>query len=412
MDLKTSFSGIFESLLAREPLFREKDVLRHSYTPEVLPHREREVRLLASVLAPVLRGDTPSNILIYGKSGTGKSITSRFICGELHRTGVKMGIPVDTVFLNCEVTDTQYRVLQCLAKEFGERVPFTGWPTDKVYRTFVDAIDRRRRYVIIVLDEVDRLVANSGDSVIYNLTRINGELKNARVSIVGISNDLKFTSFLDARVQSSLSGEEIVFSPYDAGQLEDILEQRAGLAFKPGVLDEFVVGLCAALAAREHGDARRALDLLRVSGEIAEREGSERVVEGHVRRAKEKIETDHVVEAVRTLPTQSKLVLYAVVLLDEAGGGRRITTGDVYALYGRLCGRVGLDVLTSRRVSDLVLELDLLGILDTVVVSKGRYGRSREIVLDVPAVGIRLVLEDDVRLRSLIDYKAPQRTLK
>jgi cell division control protein 6 len=254
-------------------------------------------------------------------------------------------------------------------------------------------------------------VANSGDSVIYNLTRINSELRRARVSIVGISNDLKFTSFLDARVQSSLSGEEIVFSPYDAGQLEDILEQRAGLAFKPGVLDEFVVGLCAALAAREHGDARRALDLLRVSGEIAERECSERVVEGHVRRAREKIETDHVVEAVRTLPTQSKLVLYAVVLLDEGGLGR-ITTGDVYSLYGRLCRVVGLDVLTSRRVSDLVLELDLLGILDTVVVSKGRYGRSREIVLDVPAVGIRLVLEDDVRLRSLIDYKAPQRTLK
>ena len=186
MDLKTSVSGIFESLLQREPLFKEKEVLRHSYTPDELPHREKEIRQLATILAPVLRGDTPSNILIYGKSGTGKSITSRFICNELEKTGEKMGIPVDAVFLNCEVTDTQYRVLQSLAKKFGERVPFTGWPTDKVYNTFVEAIDKRKRYVIIVLDEIDKLVAKNGDSVIYNLTRINQDLKNARVCMVEI----------------------------------------------------------------------------------------------------------------------------------------------------------------------------------------------------------------------------------
>ncbi|MFQ5974737.1 MAG: ORC1-type DNA replication protein [Candidatus Hydrothermarchaeales archaeon] len=410
MDLKTSFSGIFESLLQREPLFMEKEVLRHSYTPDELPHREKEIRQLATILAPVLRGDTPSNILIYGKSGTGKSITSRFICDELYKTGAKMDIPVDTVFLNCEITDTQYRVLQSLAKQFGERIPFTGWPTDKVYKTFIEAVDRRKRYIIIVLDEIDRLVANNGDSVIYNLTRINADLKNARVSIVGISNDLKFTSYLDARVQSSLGEEEIVFSPYNAKQLEDILNQRAERAFKIGVLNEYVIPLCAALAAREHGDARRALDLLRVSGEIAERECIERVTEAHVRKAKEKIESDHVVEVVRTLPTQSKLVLYAVILFEERGGGR-ITTGDVYKLYKSLCRRISLDTLTSRRVSDLILELDLLGIFDTAVVSKGRYGRTREITLEVPTVGIRLVIEDDVRLRPLLDFKVPQRAL-
>ncbi len=410
MDLKSSFSGIFDALLTKEPLFKNKEALRHSYTPAELPHREAEIKQLASILAPALKFETPSNVLIYGKSGTGKTIVSKFICKELTETGNKLGVPVSTIYLNCEVTDTKYRVLANLAKEFGENVPFTGWPTDKVYASFKEAVDAKKQCIIILLDEIDKLVGKGGDEIIYNLTRVNSELKNARVSIIGISNDLKFTNYLDSRIQSSLGEEEIVFSPYNAKQLEDILRQRAELAFKPGVVGEFVIPLCAALAAREHGDARRALDLLRVSGEVAERENAEIITEAHIRKANEKIEADNIVEAVRTLPTQSKLLLYSVILLEEMGG-RVITTGEVYDVYKRLCRQLSLDVLTQRRVSDLISELDMLGILNSSVVSKGRYGRTKEIKLDVPPVGIRLVLEDDIRLKNLATFKLPQRKL-
>jgi cell division control protein 6 len=411
MDFKTSFSGIFESLMTREPVFVSKEVLRHSYTPDELPHRNNEIRQLAMILSSVLRSEESSNILIYGKSGTGKTIVSRFICNELEGTGKKLNIPVKTAYINCEITDTQYRVLQNLAETFGERVPFTGWPTDKVYRTFLNSIDQQKQCIVIILDEVDRLVQKSGDDIIYNLTRINSELKNARVSIIGISNDLKFKDYLDARVQSSLSEEVVVFKPYDARQLEDILNPRATIAFKPDVLDEYVMPLCAAFAAREHGDARKALDLLRVSGEIAERESAPRILEKHVRKAKDRIEADSIVEAVRTLPTQSKVLLYTIILLTERKY-RTITTGDVYDLYTRLCKKVGLDILTQRRVSDLLSELDLLGIVNSTIVSKGRYGRTRQIHLMVPLVGIRLVVEDDIRLRGLSTFETPQRRLE
>jgi cell division control protein 6 len=410
MDLKSSFSGIFESLLDREPLFKNKEVLRHSYTPNELPHREAEVKQLASILASALRGETPSNILIYGKSGTGKTIVSKFICKELEETGKKLGVDISVVYLNCEVTDTQYRVLANLANQFGEKVPFTGWPTDKVYYAFKESVDKKKQCVVVIFDEIDKLVYKNGDSAIYNLTRINSDLENAKISMIGISNDLKFTDYLDSRIQSSLGEEEIVFSPYNARQLEDILRQRAELAFKEGILDGFVIPLCAALAAREHGDARKALDLLRVSGEVAEREGASIITESHVRKANEKIEADNIVEAVRTLPTQSKLLLYSVILLEERGE-RTITTGEVHGVYKRLCKGLSLDALTQRRVSDLISELDMLGILNSKVVSKGRYGRTKEIKLEVPLIGIKLVLEDDIRLRSLVNFKLPQRTL-
>jgi cell division control protein 6 len=219
---------------------------------------------------------------------------------------------------------------------------------------------------------------------------------------MGISNDLKFTDFLDPRVKSSLGEEEIVFPPYDATQLRDILTHRADVAFKDGALTDDVIPLCAAFAAQEHGDARRALDLLRTAGELAERGQTDVVNEEHVRQAQEKIELDRVVEVVRTLPTQSKLVLFSTITLEK-NGVHNINTGEVYNVYQRLCEEIDADTLTQRRVTDLISELDMLGIVNAVVVSKGRYGRTKEISISVPIEETEAVLLSDSRLSDIED---------
>ncbi|QDX40209.1 Cdc6/Cdc18 family protein [Salarchaeum sp. JOR-1] len=442
--------GLFDDLLRGEPIFENKEVLRPSYTPHELPHRNEQINNMATILVAALRGETPSNILIYGKTGTGKTASAKFVSQELEKTSRKYEVPCEVEYINCEVTDTQYRVLAQLANTFiqqnrefvdervnaledlAERarddphaltdtefdsveevvervdsllddreemddVPMTGWPTDRVYTEFFDAVDYVERVAVIMLDEIDKLVEKSGDDTLYNLSRMNSELDNSRVSIIGISNDLKFTDFLDPRVKSSLGEEEIVFPPYDANQLRDILEHRSETAFKADALSEDVLPLCAAFAAQEHGDARRALDLLRTAGELAERDQADIVTEAHVRRAQDKIELDRVVEVVRTLPTQSKLVLYAILVLEKHGV-HNINTGEVYNIYKRLCDEIDADVLTQRRVTDLISELDMLGIVNAVVVSKGRYGRTKEISLSVPVEETEAVLEADSRL--------------
>jgi len=221
--------------------------------------------------------------------------------------------------------------------------------------------------------------------------------------MVGISNDLRFKEFLDPRVLSSLSEEEIVFRPYDAAELRDILSDRARLGFQDGVLLEGTIDLCAALAAAEHGDARRALDLLRVAGELAERKGSSVVGEDHIRQAERRIEHDRTMEALKNLPLHSKLVLCSVYLLGKAGMGSAIT-GDIYEIYCELCDLSGLLPLTQRRVSSLINELDVIGLLNTRVVSMGRYGRTRKIRLSVTRSLIREVFASDDRLGCLIDY--------
>lgn len=395
-----TLSGLFEELLQVKPIFTNKEVLRPSYTPDYLPHRKEQVNNLATILVAALRGETPSNILIYGKTGTGKTAVVKYVGKELEETGEKKGAPCSVLYINCEVIDTQYRVLAYLARHFDKDVPHTGWPTDQVYSEFQNAIDARAQTIVIILDEVDKLVKKGGDDTLYNLSRINADLRNTRVSVVGISNDLKFTELLDPRVRSSLGEEEIIFPPYNANQLKDILEQRARMAFKPNALESPVIPLCAAFAAQEHGDARRALDLLRVSGELAERAQIDVVKEEHVRAAQNKIELDRVVEVVRTLPTQSKLILYAMVSLYKKSA-KDLTTGEVYNLYKRLCRQIDMDILTQRRVTDIISELDMLGIVNAVVVSKGRYGRTKEISVSVPLEQTKATLLEDYRLKPL-----------
>jgi cell division control protein 6 len=447
--------GLFDDLLSGAPIFEQKEVLRPSYTPRKLPHRQEQINNMATILVSALRGDTPSNILIYGKTGTGKTASAKFVSDELESTSQKYKVPCEVEYINCEVTDTQYRVLAQLANKFIDKnrsyvdnrvaeltdlreqaadsdavladsdfasveaitaeierleadkadfedVPMTGWPTDRVYSSFFDAVDYHERVVVIMLDEIDKLVEKSGDDTLYNLSRMNSELERSRVSIMGISNDLKFTDFLDPRVKSSLGEEEIVFPPYDANQLRDILQHRSEVSFKPDALSDDVIPLCAAFAAQEHGDARRALDLLRTAGELAERDQTDRVEESHVRQAQEKIELDRVVEVVRTLPTQSKIVLYAIILLEQ-NGVSNINTGEVYNIYKTLCEEIDADILTQRRVTDLISELDMLGIVNAVVVSKGRYGRTKEISLSVPLEETEAVLTSDSRLGDIED---------
>ncbi len=405
--------NIFTSYMHSKTVFKgDKDILRPSYIPEVLPHREEYINELASILVTALRGNRPSNVLIFGKTGTGKTAVVRYLereVGRLKRENTKSELNgelsefdvdrVEYVYINCEVVDTHYGVMKNIGNKFmeswSEQIPFTGWPMEKVYESLKQRIDKKPKVVVIILDELDKLVAKSGDTVLYHLSKINSELKNSKVSLIGISNNLRFTEFLDPRVRSRLGEEKVIFPPYNAEQLKDILNERVKKAFDAEqIMDEEVVALCAALAAQEHGDARRALDLLRVSTEIAERERCSKVDPNHVYKAKNKIEQDCVREAVITLPTHSKLVLYSI-LLSHKNGHDKLTTGEVYAGYKELCAHSGMDSLTQRRITDIISELDMLGLVNARVKSFGRRGRTKEIQLSVPERDTILTIEED-----------------
>jgi cell division control protein 6 len=391
---------VFENFVNSAKLFKDREVLRHDYLPEKLPHREDQIRLLGATVAPVLKDARCSNIFIYGNTGTGKTAVTKYVLSHLEAKAKEYGAPVKFSYVNCRMTGSEYRVFASLSQSVGMSVPFTGLSVGEVFDRFRTGLDASKTIFIVVLDEVDALIKNRGDRLLYELTRINETLNKSKVAIIGISNDLRLKEFLDPRVFSSLSEEELVFRPYDASELHNILLERSKLSFHEGALSDAALNVCSALAAAEHGDARRALDLLRVAGEVAERQGAKMITEEHVREAEKHIEHNRVVEAIKNLTLHSKLVLLSVYRLNKSSA----TTGEIYDIYNELCGELGAGLLTQRRLGTLVNELDAMGILNAKVVSMGRYGRTKKIRLEISRTSIKDVFESDGRMGRLIDY--------
>ena len=381
--------NIFDKFISQKTLFKNKENLRHNYRPNQLPHRNEEIDTISYNLWEALKGHIPSNMTLYGVTGAGKTAVTAYVCHHLKAKGESMGSQVESIMVNCRQIDTQYRVLSHIGNSLLEsyeqdEIPFTGWPTDRVFNELIRRMDQRGGVFVIVLDEIDHLVRKVGDDLLYNLTSLNSSLKKARACVIGISNDLKFTDFLDPRVRSRLGQLDVLFKPYDAEQLQDILRQRAVQGLNEGVVGPGVIELCAALAAQEHGDARCALDLLRISAEKAEKEGENTVNQNHVRVAQSQIEADQMTPVISSLPSQQKLVL-AAVLLNEQNGLRNVQTGQVYDIYRQACKHIRQNPLTQRRISGLISNLDMLGLVTARTVSKGRYGRSKEINSCIPA---------------------------
>jgi len=394
--------SIFDSF-DKDNIFRDKSVLQINYKPDEILHREGQIKQLASILAPVLRGERASNLFIYGKTGTGKTLSIQYIAEKLlGRAKKEDNFKLRIEYLNCKlkkVSDTEYRIIAELIKKLGGEIPATGLPTQSVYSKFIDIVDSEKQLLVLILDEIDQTVKKISDDFLYNLTRLNSELSQSKICFVGVSNDLTFLEGLDPRVRSSLSEEEVIFPPYNAIQLQEILSTRAREAFKDNVVQPGVIAKCAAFAAREHGDARRALDLLRIAGELAERDNSKKIILKHLDEANNKIEHDKILDVVSSEPRQFQFVLYSIIKLYEKQKDRPIFTGDVYNFYQELCTKNKSDILTQRRVSDIIQEFDMLGIINVRVISKGRGGRMREIKLAIanPIISkVKEILEGNI----------------
>jgi cell division control protein 6 len=414
--------GFFENYLSKNSVFNNKNMLEARYTPENVPHRDEQIKQIATILAPCLKLEKPSNLFIYGKTGTGKTLSVICTTNKLKELSEQKSIPLVVLYINCKlkrIADTEYRLIAELARMLGKEIPATGLPTEEVYNQFYKEIDNKEQLIILVLDEIDQLIKKekTGDQILYNLTRINSVLTKSKVSLIGISNDLTFADHLDPRVKSSLSEEELRFLSYNALQLQDILKERAKQAFKDDVIKPGVIEKCAAYAAREHGDARRALELLRVAGEVADRSNSSNVELQHIDDAQSKIDKDRVIDIISSQPKQSQATLFSIISLYSNKGTQKskndISTGEVYELYKKICGKIGLMPLTQRRISDLIEELDMFGIITAKVISNGRYGRTREIALAIPlsTIGkINNILLTALELKEGTDYNIESNT--
>jgi cell division control protein 6 len=397
--------SIFEKAAAGQTLIKNRKTLTIDYVPERLPFRDDETGTIAQALSVVLKGARPSNLLLFGKPGTGKTAVVKNVTERLFKKASNLGIEVLMPFINAKTANTSYKVLYEIAENMGINkeekkfhVHFTGLSMgEATYRILYFIKNKKKLHVILIIDEIDSLVDKNGDDILYNFTRANERIiEGGFISLIGISNSLTFKDKLDPRVRSSLSEEEMVFNPYTIEQLQKILLNRAKVAFNEDCISNAAINLCAAIAGRENGDARRAIDLLRVAAEIAERERAPKVEEKHIRLSQEKIEKDTNYEILKNSTTHTKILILAILK------SRNGNTGEVYEIYSSLSRHIQQEPLTQRRITQIISELDQLGLIRSDVVSQGRYGRSQRIKVTVPSITITSALREDQILSTLL----------
>ena len=394
--------SLLDAAATGRSVITDRDVLHFTHMPDTILHRDKEQREVAQVLLPILKGSRPSNLLVYGKPGTGKTLVVRRVISKIQDRAKDSKFPIRLIYTNAKDETTLGGLLVSLGKQLGmdpSRLPVTGLAISEMFKRILNETDEKKLNVVFVIDEIDhlaQLVGRTGKDILYQLTGANERLAYGSTTLVGISNDLSFRENLDARVISRLADEEVIFTNYTTEQIKKILEERITVAFAPHTVQESALNLCSALAGTEHGDARRAIDLLRVAGEIAERGDCKSVSDGHVREASKKMEEDKESAVLRSYPLHEKLVILAIMKTENT------STGEVYSHYKSLCKSVAASPLTQRRVTQMLGEIELSGIISGRIASQGAHGRTKKHKLTVSPQTIRRAFAEDLTLCDIL----------
>jgi cell division control protein 6 len=408
-------------------IFKNLDALGPHYIPDELPHRLPEAKAISRVLSPVLGGEKPSNVFVYGSTGTGKTCVVKHVIRELNKTASgaagNAGAFVRTVYMNCRTGyGSKYQVLvRILADESLQSGELKSRPLEdrrnrdlvglsptRLYEKLKDVVRANNLSLIVILDEIDTV--KDVNDLMYMLTRINDDIENSgRVSVIGISNLHSFKEKLDARSKSTLCEEELVFKSYNAHQLETILKCRAEVGLKENAISDGNLKLIAAYSAQSTGDARYALKLLQKSAEMASMDGRDAVKVEDVKAARLKVETDVVSETVKDLPEHKKIVLYGIADLLSKGSRYKklgdsapddvVFSGEAYDHYTRVSRSLYREPITIRWFREYLNQLEVEGLVILKNSGKGVRGNTTLIRLGRRPEEIKSIIEANLGLK-------------
>jgi len=385
-----------------QSLIKNRDVLHFTYTPNRILHRDKQQEMVTQSLIPIYQKSIPSNLLVYGKPGTGKTLVIKKVLNQIQNRLDKNSYPIKLAYTNAKHESTLYGLLLSLGRQLGLQekktdndklwLPGTGLAISEVFNRILYVIEKRKVNTVFVIDEIDylaELVSKTGKDILYSITRANERLQNGSLSLIGISNDLTFKERLDPRVISSLSEEEIVFPNYVTNEITEILKDRINIAFENDVVSSGALNLCASMACREHGDARRAIKLLDVAAKTAELKQDKSITDEHIRLASQRVEIDKESQQLNAFSLHEKLLVITIMKSPN------ISTGDVYSGYKSLCKITHQNTLTQRRITQMLNEIELSGLITGKMIHQGIHGNTKKFNLTVMPDLVKNTLKSD-----------------
>jgi len=348
-------------------IFEQREILQIDYVPSEkrIVGRDEQIEKVAEEIGPIVVGQPPNSIIIYGKTGCGKSLVAKHVSKIAKEEAENRGVRLATGYINCQQAKGNSDALSKYGRainppESSMTFPARGISENEYFERVWSVLNEFYDAAIIILDEVDKL---NNDDLLMALSRAGEDGSvDVPIGVIAVSNKINYREKMSERTKSSFGHNEFIFEPYDASQIREILQNRTD-AFADGVLDDGVIPRAAALSAKEHGDARKAMRLLRYAGDQANKENADRVKESHLSDARASAEVDRLLELISGLPPHSKHVLIALANLTKNQPEREwFRTMKIRETYLDVCEQSGADPLSAERTRQLLNELCCLEI--------------------------------------------------
>lgn len=336
-----------------DSLFKNEEALDYSFLPDKLPHRESEIEEIASCIRPLVHKRKPTNLLIFGKHGIGKTASVRFLFKQLENLDIK------TCFINCWEYQTSYAILSRVSQLLGLPLPRKGKPTDSLLEDIKNKLDRQRG-IVIALDEIDKL---EGKDFLYQLS----EKFSSKICMLLITNNKEYVLNIEPRTRSRLSLESFEYKPYTKKQVYDILLERKKIALRVSIMDDSIFNM-AVEECHKNEDIRTGLFLLLKSVRIAENRASKTIAKKDMQLAIDKVVSEFTLKKdIKLNPEEEKIIN---CIKKQPGK----VSGDLFTVYKKSGGLLG--ERSYRKYINRLMQLNLIESRET---KTGLKGKSREL---------------------------------
>lgn len=366
---------IDDLLLYDETLFKNIDVFNPDYIPDNFMHRKSQMEALAISIRPALRNGRPVNAVVLGSCATGKTTAIKKIFEMVERASDK----VVCVYINCQIHTTRFGIFsQIYQKIFGHTPPETGVPFSRIYQNIMQHLSNGGKSLIVALDDINYLFySKNANKIFYDILRAHEAYDGIKTGVFAILSDIEFRFMLDKNVNSIFIPQEIIFNPYNKDEMRDILKERAKIGFYSDVISDELITKIAEYAASS-GDLRVGIDLLRISGNLAEADASKTIEKTHINEALKNTGSINLTYTLKSLSNEERALLDLIRISDDD-----LTAGNLYNEFSK---KTKSSYASFNRILN---KLEFLRLIDTRFTGKGVKGNSRVIILRFDAEEIQ-----------------------